>query len=150
MGAEKVFWSLWYSQCWAQCLKLKTVHEMFLSREQEGRIDEGGRKEGNGRERGRKKKERGKEGRGRKEIKEESRRERGRKKERKRKIQVRRSGCSANPWRARQIFRKGKLSHKDSENGVRSSVSSQVLSVNEPPGKWRPLCADCTTILLQA
>lgn len=81
MGAEKVFWSLWYSQCWAQCLKLKTVHEMFLSREQEGRIDEGGRKEGNGRERGRKKKERGKEGRGRKEIKEESRRERGRKKE---------------------------------------------------------------------
>ena len=62
MGAEKVFWSLWHSQCWAQCLKLKTVHEMFLSRDQEGRIDEGGREEGNGRERGRKKKERGKEG----------------------------------------------------------------------------------------
>ena len=105
-----------------------------------------GKEEGRGkRKEGRKRKEGNKEGRG------AGGREEERKKERKRKIQVRRSGCSANPWRAGWIFRKGKPNHEDSENGVRSCISSQVLSVNKPPGKWRLLCEQTApTILLQA
>lgn len=113
-------------------VKLKTVHgAIFLSKEQSGRIDEGGRGGRKWKERGgRRKKE---EGRKRKENKE--RRAGGRKEERKKE--------KKNPSEDQgALLIPGEHNVRSSEKELsirtlgrlesRSSISSQVLSVNEP------------------